>query len=335
MLMRLLITKLGLLRRPVIALTAVVATSFLLLANTTYHKEVQVMTSGGFTAPLIKLVPEFEKQTSIEVSTVFGASMGNTPDAIPNRMARGEPVDLVIMVSSSVDELIKGGKVVPGSRVDLVRSSIGMVVRAGAPKPDIRTVEALKRTLLDAKSIAYSDSASGVYVATELFRRLGIADQVLAKSKKIEGERVAAVVARGDAEIGFQQISELLPVPGADYVGPLPSAVQKVTVFSAGIAVGAKHPDSARTLIRFLASPAAAEVIKQSGLEQVTPHKNGTKPETKTGVPVSREHVTPAMEFAAGVDWRTRARWFVDPMLSQFSAHLMRFSIWAKSAWID
>lgn len=331
MLIRPVTNKLRLLRRPAVTLATVVATCFL-LANTTYHKEVQVMTSGGFTAPLIKLVPEFEKQTSIDVSTVFGASMGNTPDAIPNRMARGEPVDLVIMVSSSVDDLIKSGKVVAGSRVDLVRSSIGMVVRAGAPKPDISTVEALKRTLLEAKSVAYSDSASGVYISSEMFKSLGIADQMLIKSKKIEGERVAAVVARGDAEIGFQQISELLPVPGADYVGPLPPEVQKVTVFSAGIAVAAKHPDAARTLIRFLTSPAVARVIKSSGLEQVTPHKDGIKPAKKVGAPVSYEQITPAIVFADWVTGRAHALLRAEPVLLRFSSYSMPLSIREKSA---
>jgi molybdate transport system substrate-binding protein len=195
--------------------------------------------------------------------------MGNAPDSIPMRLERGEPADVVILASTALEELIKQGKVVPGSRVDLVRSSIGMAVRAGVPRPDISTVDALVRTLLQAKSIAYSASASGIYLSTELFPRLGIADQIMAKSKRIESERVGTVVARGDAEIGFQQISELLPIQGIDYVGPLPPEVQKVTVFSAGVAVGAKEPDAARALIQFLASPAVVPAITKSGLEAV------------------------------------------------------------------
>lgn len=288
------------------------------------------MTSGAFTEPLTKLVPEFEKKTSIDVSTAFGASMGNTPDAIPNRMQRGEPVDLVILASTALDDLIKNGKIIPGSRVDLVRSNIGMVVRAGASKPDISSVDALKRTLLNAKSIAYSDSASGVYVSTQMFQRLGIADQMLAKSKKIEGERVAAVVARGDAEIGFQQISELLPVPGADFVGPLPAELQKVTVFSAGIAVGAKHADTARTLIRFLTSPAATQVIKNSGLDQIAPHKREDKPEKRAAAPVSFERPTSLPGYAGHVFEFVRASWRVDPMFS--SANVMPFKFRMISA---
>ena len=175
----------------------------------------------------------------------------------------------MILADSALDELMKQGRVRAGSRVDLARSSIGMVVRAGAPRPDISSADALKRTLLQAKSIAYSSSASGVYLSTELFQRLGIADQIMGKSRKIESERVAAVVARGDAEIGFQQISELLHEPGVDYVGPLPPEVQKVTVFSAGVAASAAAPDAARALIRFLASPAVAPAIRKSGMDPV------------------------------------------------------------------
>jgi molybdate transport system substrate-binding protein len=159
---------------------------------------------------------------------------------------------------------------VAGSRVDVARSAIGMAVRAGAPKPDISSVDALKRTLLRAKSVAHSASVSGVYLSTELFQRLGIADQMKGKTQRIERERVGAVVARGEAEIGFQQISELLPVPGIDYVGPLPPEVQRVTVFSAGVGARARDPEAARAFIRFLASPDAAAVISTTALEPIT-----------------------------------------------------------------
>jgi molybdate transport system substrate-binding protein len=142
--------------------------------------------------------------------------MGTTPQAIPNRIDRGEPVDVVIMVGEALTELIKRGKIVPASRVDLVRSSIAMAVRSGDPKPDISTVDALKGTLLDAKSIAYSDSASGVYLEKELFPRLGIAEQLRGKARMIPAEPVGKVVARGDAQIGFQQLSELKPLAGIE-----------------------------------------------------------------------------------------------------------------------
>ena len=178
--------------------------------------EIRVLVSGGFTQAYLELVPEFERATQHKIVSAFGASMGGAPDSIPSRLERGEPADVVILARAALDGLVTQGKVVAGSQVDLVRSSIGMAVRAGSPKPDISSVEALRRTLLRAKSIAYSDSASGVYISTELYQRLGIAEQVASKSKKIPGsERVGTVVARGDAEIGFQQISELLPIPGS------------------------------------------------------------------------------------------------------------------------
>ena len=248
----------------------IVAVTVLLTGASSWAADIRVLTSGAFTEPHKQLAPEFERGTGHKVLTAYGASMGGASDSIPRRLQRGEPADVVILTGEALEALIKDGRVVPGSRVDLVSSGIGMVVRAGAPKPDIRTAEALKRTLLEAKSIAYSVSASGVYISSELYQRLGIADQVAGKSKWIAGERVAAAVARGDAEIGFQQVSELLPVKGIDYVGLLPPEVQRVTVFSAGIGAAAKEPQAARALIEFYASPAAAPVIVQSGLEPLT-----------------------------------------------------------------
>lgn len=253
-------------------IAARVAAIVLLFAATAHAEEIKVLTSGAFTAAYLELIPRFERETGHTVVT-GATSMGVGANSIPSRLQRGEPVDVVIIADAALDDLIKAGSVVAGSRVDLARSAIGMAVRAGAPKPDISSVAALTRTLLDATSIAYSASVSGVYLSTELFQRLGIADQVRHKSKRIEGERVGAVVARGDAEIGFQQISELLPVPGIDYVGPLPPEVQRVTTFSAGVGVNAKNPAAARAFIEFLASPAAQPVITKTGLEPVTSHR--------------------------------------------------------------
>jgi molybdate transport system substrate-binding protein len=244
--------------------------SILLYAGLAHGAEIKVMNSGGFAAAYRELAPEFERATQNTLVTSWGASMGTAPDTIPSRLERGEPVDVLIMAGSALDELIKKGKVIPGSRVDLARSGIGMAGRAGSPKPDISSVDAFKRLLLGAKSIAVSTSASGVYLTEELFPRLGIADQIMGKCKKVSGEPAGALVARGEVEIAFQQVSELLPVPGIDFVGPLPSEIQKVTVFSAGIAVGAKEPEAARTLIKFLTSPAAAPAITKSGMEPVT-----------------------------------------------------------------
>jgi molybdate transport system substrate-binding protein len=182
---------------------------------------------------------------------------------------RGEPADLVIIWRAHLDKLVNQRIVAQGSEMDLVRSSIGLAVRDGLPRPDIGSVDALRRTLLNAKSIAYSASISGVYVSTELFAKLGITEQVKSKSKRIEGMRVGAAVARGDAEIGFQQISELLPIPGIQYVGPLPPQVQRVTIFSAGIVANAKNRAAARALIRFLTSPTASAAFAKRGLDPI------------------------------------------------------------------
>jgi molybdate transport system substrate-binding protein len=241
----------------------------LMLTGAASAAEVRVMISGGLTAAYNALVPEFERLTGNKVITAYGPSMGTTINAIPVRLERGEPADVLIMVGYALDDLARQGKVIADSRVALVKSPIGISVRAGAPKPDISSADAVKRALLAAKSIAYSDSASGVYVSTEMFQKLGITEQMKDKARKIPAEPVGGVVARGDAEIGFQQISEMLPVPGIDIVGPLPPDLQKITVFSAGIATVSKQPDAGRALIKFLASPAASAAIVKSGMEPI------------------------------------------------------------------
>ncbi|QGZ64309.1 substrate-binding domain-containing protein [Paraburkholderia acidisoli] len=235
----------------------------------THAAELHVMTSGGFTAAYQALGPTFTQQTGNSLDTILGPSMGKSPQAIPNRLARGEPADVVIMVGYALDGLIKDGKVMPDSRVDLADSRIGMVVRAGAPKPDISTVDALRQTLLHAKSIAYSDSASGVYIKNEMFKKLGIEDQVAPKATMVPRIPVAGVVAKGDYEVGFQQVAELLPVPGVTFVGKVPESLQSVTRYAAGIPVGAKHPQEARALLQFLASPQAQATVEKTGLDPI------------------------------------------------------------------
>ena len=174
-------------------------------------REIRVITSGGFAAAYNILAPEFERTTGIRLVTAYGASSGGAPDSIPSRLSRGESADMIILSRSSLDRLTAAGEVVAESRVDLVRSSIGMAVRSGAARPDIGTTDAFVATLLAAESIGYSASSSGTYLSTVLFPRLGIWEQIEPKSKRILSERVATVVARGEVEIGFQQISEILP----------------------------------------------------------------------------------------------------------------------------
>ena len=236
--------------------------------------EIKVMISGGLTAAFKQLAPEFETATGHKITAMFGPSMGTTEFAIPMRLARGEVTDVVIMAGSALGDLVKAGKVVAASRVDLARARIAMVVRSGAPRPDISTIDALKAAMLAAKSIAYSDSASGVYIETVLLKKLGIEEQVRAKSRMIPAEPVAKGVARGESEIGFQQLSEILPVPGVDVVGMLPEGAQTITIFAAGVSVLAPQPEAGKALIDFLASPAAAPLIIKTGIEPIVPGKS-------------------------------------------------------------
>jgi molybdate transport system substrate-binding protein len=230
--------------------------------------DVVVMSSGGYSAALEQLASGYERATGHHVRILEGPSVGAAPEAIPNRLARGERADLLIMADTSLDALIAQG-VVRAGRTDLARSRIGMAVRAGQPKPDISTVEAFTRVLLGAKSIAYSNGASGTYIQNELYSRLGLEAQLKPKSRMIAVERIGNVVARGDAEIGFQQVSELLPISGIVFAGPIPEAVQKITTFGAGIAAAAQQPDVAREFLAFLRTDAAHRIVEATGLEAV------------------------------------------------------------------
>jgi molybdate transport system substrate-binding protein len=233
-------------------------------------EEVRVMISAGFYAVYAERGPAFERASGHRLSTTRGPSMGDSPEAIPTRLARGETADVVILDGGSLDELAKRGLVRAGSKVELARSQIGMVVRAGAATPNIGSVEAFRRTLLAAKSIGYSDSASGIYLSTTLFAKLGVADQVAGKSRKVRGppsgEPVAAVVARGELEIGFQQVSELIHVAGVTFVGTIPGELQPGFSFAAAITSAARQPDAALALLRFLSAPETAASILKAGL---------------------------------------------------------------------
>jgi molybdate transport system substrate-binding protein len=236
---------------------------------TTTANEIRVMTSGAFTAAHLALIPQLERLTKKTIVTA-STSVGAGENSIPNRLKRGEVVDIVIVADTLLRQFIEEDLVLADGYTPLARSVIGMAVRAGAPKPDIGSIDALRRTLLQAKSIGYSASVSGQYLTTELVQRLGIADQVLGKCRHIGGgERVGAVVARGELEIGFQQISELLPVPGIAHITPLPPEVQKVSVFSAGVAASSANVVLARSVIKFLASPESANAITNSGVEPI------------------------------------------------------------------
>src|SRR6266852_3862531 len=242
----------------------------LLMTGAASAADVRVMISAGFYGVYSELGPAFERASGHRLVTTRGPSMGDSPEAIPTRLARGETADVVILDGGAADELGRRGLVRAGSKVELARSLIGMVVRAGAAKPDIGSVETFRSTLLAAKSIAYSDSGSGTYLSTTMFPKLGIADQVAGKSRKVRGppsgEPVAALVARGDAEIGFQQVSELIRTPGITFVGTIPAELQPVIFFAGTLTSTVRQPEAASALIRFLASAEAAPAISKAGL---------------------------------------------------------------------
>ena len=233
--------------------------------------EIHVITSGAFAEALKDLAPEYEKQSPNRLKISYGSSMGAAPDSIPSRLAKGEKFDVLILAGPSLDGLMKSGVILPGTKVDLVASVMGAVVRAGAPKPDISTMDGLKLALLNAKSVAYSASASGVYLSTELFPKMGISEQMNKTARKIYSERVASVVARGEADLGFQQVSELLPIPGVDFIGELPPEAQRTVLFSAGLSKDVTNVDASKDLIAFLASTKAVPTIQKTGLKPVLP----------------------------------------------------------------
>ena len=251
---------------PALSLVGLLASATLLTATFQPLARLDVMSSGGFTAAYLELSKAFSEQTGVVLDTVYGASMGGAASAIPSRLQRNEAADVVILAGEALALLVGSGQVVADSRVDLASSRIGMAVRHGTAMPNIRTLEAFTQTLLQTESIAYSASASGTYLSTVLFPRLGIGEQTARKSIRVVGERVGTVVARGDADIGFQQVSELLPIEGITYVGPIPDEAQKITVFSAGVTTNAKDPNTAKRLIAFLSSPEAAPVIAKTGM---------------------------------------------------------------------
>lgn len=235
------------------------------LSATAFAAEIKVLTAGAFKQVLLALVPEFEKQSGHKVTVDNG-----TAGTLKKRIEGGEAFDVAVITPVVVDDLALKGKIVGGSTVKLATVGVGVVVKEGAPKPDVSTVEAFKKTLLAAKSVAYIDPASGgssgIYV-DKLLERLGIADQVRAKAKLKKGGHVADLIVSGEAELGLHQISEIVPVKGAALVGPLPKEIQNITTYAAGISTGTKNRDAAQALIKMLSGSAAAAVLKSKGMD--------------------------------------------------------------------
>ena len=246
----------------IIAAAKLAATGVVLASGMAQAAEIKVLSSAAFREAYLELVPAFERATEHKVAMTWAGTNG-----IMERMKRGETTDIVIMSAQGIDQLVQDGKIVAGSRIDVARSGVGVAVRSGLPKPDIGSTEALKRALAAAKSVAYSTGPSGVYMEA-LFRRLGIADEIKPKLKVAPGGTpVGTLIAKGEADIGFQQVSELLPVAGIDYIGPLPPDIQQITVFAAGLHTNAKETEAAKALVKFLTAPEAAPVIRKKGME--------------------------------------------------------------------
>jgi molybdate transport system substrate-binding protein len=237
--------------------------AFLLFPSIAQNAEIKLLASGAVKDAYLELLPKFEKASGHKVTAAWSSS----PD-IQKRVVAGEVADLVILGNNGTEELIKRGKLVASTRAIFAKSGIGIAVRSGAAKPNIRSVGALIKSVLAAKSVAYSEGASGTYLVG-MFQKLGIYDQVKAKAYVAKAnEPVGDRVASGEAEIGFHQISELIPVKGIQIVGPLPAPLQYITVFSGGVHTEAKEPDAAKALVKFLTTPAVGKSIKKHGLDR-------------------------------------------------------------------
>jgi molybdate transport system substrate-binding protein len=250
---------------------AVVVTTIAVMtqAGATQAAEIKVLSSNALNVneAYVEFTSMFERASGHRVTTTFTAGWAGTPE-ITKRLQDGEVYDLVVGTRPLIDDMIKEGRLTAASRIDLAKSGVGVAVREGAPKPDIASTEAFKRALLAARSIGYSQGPSGVYLVG-LIQRLGLADEITPKLRQTTGPRllVGHLVARGETELGIQQVSELLHFPGIQYVGPLPADIQETTVFSGALHPGATQADAAKAFIRFITSPDTTPVIRKSGME--------------------------------------------------------------------
>jgi molybdate transport system substrate-binding protein len=245
---------------------AIVFAAALLMVPLAASAQLKVMTSGGFSGPYEKLLPEFERTTGIKVTTSSGSSQGTDPQTIGAQLARGVPVDVVILSREGLAELIAANRIAAGSDRDLARTPIGVAVRSGAAKPDVGTVEAFKQVMLNAKAVAVPASTSGIFLTTQVFPRLGIADKVNVKIAP-RGTGAAAMVASGEADVGLLPVSEIVHAPGVELAGVIAEEIQLNQVFAAAMVAGSSEVEAAKRLIAFLASEGAAATIKSSGME--------------------------------------------------------------------
>jgi molybdate transport system substrate-binding protein len=246
------------------AIVVVIAT--LLMWPLAASAQLKVMISGGFSGPYEQLLPEFERTTGIKVTTGSGSSQGTGPQTIGAQLARGVATDVVILSREGLTELIAARRIAAGTDVDLARTPLGVAVRAGAPKPDVGTVEAFKQVVLKARAVAVPSSTSGIFLTKDVFPRLGIADRVNVKATP-RGTGATAMVAAGEADIAVMPVSEIVHAPGVELAGVIAEEIQLNQIFSAAVVAGSKELDAAKRLIAFLASERASGTITSSGME--------------------------------------------------------------------
>jgi molybdate transport system substrate-binding protein len=244
----------------------VVVTATLLMWPLAASAQLKVLISGGFSGPYEQLLPEFERMTGIQVTTGSGSSQGTGPQTIAAQLARGVPTDVVILSREGLTELIAANRIAAGTDADLARTPLGVAVRAGAPKPDVSTVEAFKQVILKAKVVAVPSSTSGIFLTKDVFPRLGIADKINVKLTP-RGTGATAMVAAGEADIAVMPVSEIVHAPGVDFAGTLAEEIQLNQVFSVAVVAGSKEVEAAKRLIAFLASERASAAIKSGGME--------------------------------------------------------------------
>ena len=250
--------------RAVNAIAVVVAP--LLMSPLAASAQLKVLISGGFSGPYEKLLPEFERTTGIKVETGSGSSQGTGPQTIGAQLGRGVTADVVILSREGLTELIAAHRIAAGTDVDLARTPIGVAVRAGAPKPDVNTVEAFKQVVLKARAVAVPSSTSGIFLTKEVFPRLGIADRINVKLTP-RGTGAAAMVAAGDADIALMPVSEIVHAPGVELAGVIAEEIQLHQIFAAAVVAGSKQVDAAKQLLAFLASERASGTIRSGGME--------------------------------------------------------------------
>ena len=253
-------------RKPRAANAAAVVIAAFLMWPAAASAQLKVIISGGFSGPYEKLLPEFERETGIKVTTGSGSSQGTGPQTIASQLARGVPFDVVILSREGLTELIAAKRIAAGTDADLARTPLGVAVRAGAPKPDVRTVEAFRQAVLKATAVAVPSSTSGIFLTKDVFPRLGIADKVNVKATP-RGTGAAAMVASGEADLAVMPVSEIVHAPGVELAGVVAEEIQLNQVFAAAVVAGSKEADAAKRLIAFLTSERASGTIRSSGME--------------------------------------------------------------------